>query len=298
LQREVFGPVIHIIRFDGEELDKVIADINSSGYGLTQGLHSRLEETATAVYRKIKAGNIYINRNTVGAVVGVQPFGGEGLSGTGPKAGGPLYLYRLVDTQQHPSYIAKPRSVNFTQLDDFVYSLGQLDLTTEQIHQLGDLSRKLKSSSVLHDEVPLPGPTGERNFMFFAPRGYIACVADSLYGYCEQVIYALSTGNQVILLIDGVANELSKIMSKKSYFAYDVTKADLVHAVLVSANHANLAQLRSEFAVRDSLLTHVVEQNITGGYNSHLLVTERTVSINITATGGNVQLMSIHDTVE
>ena len=84
------------------DLDKVIAEINSSGYGLTQGLHSRLEETAAKVYNNIKAGNIYINRNTVGAVVGVQPFGGEGLSGTGPKAGGPLYLYRLVNTAAHP----------------------------------------------------------------------------------------------------------------------------------------------------------------------------------------------------
>ncbi len=297
LEREVFGPVIHIIRFAGEDLAKVIADINSSGYGLTQGLHSRLEETAKAVYGNIKAGNIYINRNTVGAVVGVQPFGGEGLSGTGPKAGGPLYTYRLVNTSAQPAFNSNLRYHDFTQLDDFVYALGQLDLSGEEIVRLNNLARELKTTSPLRQELPLPGPTGEKNFMFFAPRGYLACVAESLYGYCEQVIYALSTGNQVILQIDGIADKLAKIMSKKSYFAHDVAGATLVHGLLINRNHPQLAELRNKFAARDSLLTHILEQAPDGHYNSHLMVTERTVSINITATGGNVQLMSIKDVV-
>jgi RHH-type proline utilization regulon transcriptional repressor/proline dehydrogenase/delta 1-pyrroline-5-carboxylate dehydrogenase len=175
--------------------------------------------------------------------------------------------------------------------------LDQLQLTIEEVHQLTALSRKLKAESLLRDELPLPGPTGERNFMFYAPRGYIACVAESVYGYCEQVIYALSCGNQVILLIDGIANSLGKIMSKKSYFAHDVTQAKLVHGVLVNAGNPRLAELKTAFAARDSLLTHVIEQAADGRYNSHLMVTERTVSINITATGGNVQLMSIKDIV-
>lgn len=297
LEREVFGPVIHIIRFAGEDLAKVIADINSSGYGLTQGLHSRLEETAKAVYGNIKAGNIYINRNTVGAVVGVQPFGGEGLSGTGPKAGGPLYTYRLVNTTASPVLQGNIRYHDFTQLDDFVYALGQLDLTGEEIVRLNNLARELKAHSPLRRELPLPGPTGEKNFMFFAPRGYLACIAESLYGYCEQVIYALATGNQVILQIDGVSDQLAKIMSKKSYFAHDVCKAKLVHGLLINRDNSQLAELRKAFAARDSLLTHIIEQNPEDRYNSHLMVTERTVSINITATGGNVQLMSIKDVV-
>ncbi len=96
LQREVFGPVLHVLRFDGEELDGVIEAINATGYGLTFGVHSRVDSTVEEVTRRVRAGNAYVNRNMIGAVVGVQPFGGEGLSGTGPKAGGPRYLYRFA----------------------------------------------------------------------------------------------------------------------------------------------------------------------------------------------------------
>jgi len=96
LQREVFGPVLHVIRYEGGKLDKVCDAINATGYGLTLGIHSRIEETAQYVRRRIRVGNIYVNRNQIGAVVGVQPFGGEGLSGTGPKAGGPHYMLRFA----------------------------------------------------------------------------------------------------------------------------------------------------------------------------------------------------------
>ncbi|MBV9043684.1 MAG: bifunctional proline dehydrogenase/L-glutamate gamma-semialdehyde dehydrogenase PutA [Alphaproteobacteria bacterium] len=96
LQREVFGPVLHVVRFAGDKLDKVCDAINATGYGLTLGVHSRIEETAAFVRERVHAGNIYVNRNQIGAVVGVQPFGGEGLSGTGPKAGGPNYLLRFA----------------------------------------------------------------------------------------------------------------------------------------------------------------------------------------------------------
>ncbi|WP_284947317.1 bifunctional proline dehydrogenase/L-glutamate gamma-semialdehyde dehydrogenase PutA [Acidisoma cladoniae] len=94
--REVFGPVLHVLRFPRGGLDALIDAINATGYGLTFGLHTRIDETASRVLKRISAGNIYVNRNIIGAVVGVQPFGGGGLSGTGPKAGGPLYLRRLV----------------------------------------------------------------------------------------------------------------------------------------------------------------------------------------------------------
>ena len=96
LKREVFGPVLHVIRFRRADLDRLIDDINASGYGLTFGLHTRLDETIAHVVSRIKVGNIYVNRNIIGAVVGVQPFGGRGLSGTGPKAGGPHYLARFA----------------------------------------------------------------------------------------------------------------------------------------------------------------------------------------------------------
>ncbi|MGQ4003915.1 bifunctional proline dehydrogenase/L-glutamate gamma-semialdehyde dehydrogenase PutA [Francisellaceae bacterium CB52] len=97
LGREQFGPVLHILRFKGNQLKELVRDINATGYGLTAGVHSRINEVMNYVKNHIKAGNVYVNRNIVGAVVGVQPFGGQGKSGTGPKAGGPFYMHRLAN---------------------------------------------------------------------------------------------------------------------------------------------------------------------------------------------------------
>jgi RHH-type proline utilization regulon transcriptional repressor/proline dehydrogenase/delta 1-pyrroline-5-carboxylate dehydrogenase len=96
LTREIFGPVLHVIRWKASELDRVIGAINATGYGLTLGIHSRIDATIDYISRNARVGNCYVNRNQIGAVVGVQPFGGEGLSGTGPKAGGPHYLLRFA----------------------------------------------------------------------------------------------------------------------------------------------------------------------------------------------------------
>ncbi len=96
LEREVFGPVLHVVRFAANGLDDVLKSINATRYGLTLGVHSRIEATARYIQQQVRVGNLYINRNMIGATVGVQPFGGEGLSGTGPKAGGPHYLYRFA----------------------------------------------------------------------------------------------------------------------------------------------------------------------------------------------------------
>ena len=99
LKREIFGPVLHVVRYKREELDALLEAVNGTGYGLTFGVHTRIDETIAHVTGQVHAGNVYVNRNIVGAVVGVQPFGGECLSGTGPKAGGPLYMYRLLGTR-------------------------------------------------------------------------------------------------------------------------------------------------------------------------------------------------------
>ena len=97
IDREVFGPILHVVRFDGADLGSVLEGVNAKGYGLTMGIHSRIEETVDFVRQRACAGNLYVNRNMIGATVGVQPFGGEGLSGTGPKAGGPHYLFRFAN---------------------------------------------------------------------------------------------------------------------------------------------------------------------------------------------------------
>ena len=93
---EVFGPILHVVRWRADRLDRVLDEIAATGYGLTLGIHSRIDETVRHILARLKVGNSYINRSMIGAVVGVQPFGGEGLSGTGPKAGGPRYLHRFA----------------------------------------------------------------------------------------------------------------------------------------------------------------------------------------------------------
>ena len=96
LEREVFGPILHVIRYGGDRLDAVLDAVDATGYGLTLGIHSRIDDTIDHIHRRLRVGNAYVNRNMIGAVVGVQPFGGERLSGTGPKAGGPHYLARFA----------------------------------------------------------------------------------------------------------------------------------------------------------------------------------------------------------
>jgi len=96
LDREVFGPILHVVRWKADNLDGVINDINGTGFGLTLGIHSRIDATIDHIAKHVRVGNCYVNRNQIGAVVGVQPFGGEGLSGTGPKAGGPHYLAKFA----------------------------------------------------------------------------------------------------------------------------------------------------------------------------------------------------------
>ena len=119
LDGEVFGPILHVIRYDADDLDAVIAEINGTGYGLTLGVHSRIEGFAREVFRRTRVGNTYVNRNMIGAVVGVQPFGGQGLSGTGPKAGGPNYLQRFaVERTFTDNVAARGGNAALFQLDD------------------------------------------------------------------------------------------------------------------------------------------------------------------------------------
>ena len=99
LEREIFGPVVHLVRYRARDLDSLVGAVNQLGFGLTVGIHTRIDGQAQRVARALRVGNVYINRNMIGAVVGVQPFGGMGLSGTGPKAGGPHYLQRMATEQ-------------------------------------------------------------------------------------------------------------------------------------------------------------------------------------------------------
>jgi RHH-type proline utilization regulon transcriptional repressor/proline dehydrogenase/delta 1-pyrroline-5-carboxylate dehydrogenase len=99
LTEEVFGPVLHVVRYSADAFEHVLKSIEASGYGLTLGIHSRIDDTVEDIVDRLQVGNVYVNRSMIGAVVGVQPFGGFGLSGTGPKAGGPHYLARFATEQ-------------------------------------------------------------------------------------------------------------------------------------------------------------------------------------------------------
>lgn len=156
LEREVFGPVLHVATFRARDLDRVVAEINATGYGLTFGLHSRIDARVQQVSQAVHAGNIYVNRNQVGATVGSQPFGGEGLSGTGPKAGGPLYLPRLV---------APPRPEEAAQ-------------DWDRAEDMARLSRALRADHgpAAETQTLMPGPTGELNRLSTLPRGPVLCL--------------------------------------------------------------------------------------------------------------------------
>lgn len=157
LKREIFGPVLHVATFPANGLDKVVADVNATGYGLTFGLHSRIASRIEGVAGKVHAGNAYVNRNQIGAVVGSQPFGGEGLSGTGPKAGGPEYMARFTKdiTPEFSTETGAYRGT-FADLQRQVYDA--------------------KSTDARLTKIELPGPTGESNQLSLYARDPILCL--------------------------------------------------------------------------------------------------------------------------
>jgi RHH-type transcriptional regulator, proline utilization regulon repressor / proline dehydrogenase / delta 1-pyrroline-5-carboxylate dehydrogenase len=154
MPREIFGPVLHIATFKTSEIDQVIAEINATGYGLTFGLHSRIDDRVQRIVEGIRVGNTYVNRNQIGAVVGSQPFGGEGLSGTGPKAGGPHYLTRFTKAPM-PEASAD-------------------DAATSAVEVAKALAAPWSQTPPQAQD--MPGPTGESNRLTFTPRTPLVCL--------------------------------------------------------------------------------------------------------------------------
>jgi len=297
LKREVFGPVLHVIRFAAPELPQLIRDINATGYGLTLGVHSRIDDTIDLVCDTAHVGNIYVNRNIVGAVVGVQPFGGEGLSGTGPKAGGPLYLHRLARASVAPQLTADAQSPALERLAQLRAALPKLNcLNRHECEQLMHWAEQAAKLSPLARAVTLPGPTGETNTLRFAPRGTVACVADHAPSLVAQLIAALATDNRVLLggaAADVVMHALPQTLAI-AWLASPVTQPTL-NAVLFEGAADSEAALRAALAERDGPLValHVCVQPTEA--DLYRLVAERTVSVNTTAAGGNASLMTIGD---
>ncbi|MCJ2186784.1 trifunctional transcriptional regulator/proline dehydrogenase/L-glutamate gamma-semialdehyde dehydrogenase [Novosphingobium beihaiensis] len=278
LEREVFGPVLHVLRYRREDLAALIADINATGYGLTFGLHTRLDGTVAHVTGCVQAGNLYVNRNTIGAVVGVQPFGGRGLSGTGPKAGGPLYLGRLV--RQAPSVLrssprAAPLAVTFA---DWLEAQGEAAAATQ--------ARTLAETSALGFEQELPGPVGERNLYALHPRGRILLRPENREDLLAQMAAVLATGNrgtvQGMDLPEGLPAAIAAQFrpDPNEPFAACLTKSS---AQAVRAACEAVAAMDGP----------IVPVHCDSGPNGIWLLEEVSTSINTTAAGGNASLMAI-----
>ncbi len=172
LEKEIFGPVLHVARFKSQDLDQVIADINATGYGLTFGLHTRIDDRVQHVCDRIHAGNIYVNRNQIGAIVGSQPFGGEGLSGTGPKAGGPHYMARFCAPDRQ------------TSAEAWESSMTDLPAAT-------GTAAPAKTTS-------LPGPTGESNRLTTSARPPLLCLGPGAETAAAQKDAVLALGGTAI----------------------------------------------------------------------------------------------------
>ncbi len=287
LSREVFGPVLHVIRYRRAELDRLIEAINATGYGLTFGLHTRLEETVAHVTGRIRAGNHYVNRNIIGAVVGVQPFGGCGLSGTGPKAGGPLYLRRLI---RNPT----PLTARTTMPMDPALAelIGWLDSKGETT--AAQAARDFAARSQRGAELELPGPVGERNSHALHPRGVIRLMPQTAAGLWQQIAVTLATGNDGRL--EGV--ELPAGLPASVTARLSPAQDRIAGGVLAEGDRerllAVLAQVASEPGPVLTVQTASAQACADGAaYCPDWLLEEVTLSINTTASGGNASLMTI-----
>ena len=287
LTHEVFGPVLHVIRYKRANLPQLIEEINASGYGLTLGIHSRIDETIDFISTRAHVGNIYVNRNIVGAVVGVQPFGGEGKSGTGPKAGGPLYLKRL----QRQTPAAQPHQRQATPALDALTVWAK----THGHQGLVTLSDDYTRTTLLGSTTVLPGPTGERNTLSFVARGSVVCAAASLNVLLNQLAAALATGNKAIVLSPSqslIPDDLPAAVKDRIQWvgSVDACGYDFQIAMIEPALASEIKPL---LAARKGALVGTIDTTEEGTIPLWRLVAERALCINTTAAGGNASLMTL-----
>jgi RHH-type proline utilization regulon transcriptional repressor/proline dehydrogenase/delta 1-pyrroline-5-carboxylate dehydrogenase len=303
VKREVFGPVLQVLRYRRADLEKLIDSINDTGYALTFGLHTRIDETIATVSERIAAGNIYVNRNLIGAVVGVQPFGGHALSGTGPKAGGPLYLCRLVAAsgQRTEPLASTPQAAALTHVavaleyQEFLQARGFPEIALR-------ISQYLTRSNVgaLQE---LPGPVGERNVYVLKPRGRIVALATSESAVLLQLGAILATGNRAIVesanpaarTLAGLPGEIADRIETASSWQ----SAENMAGVLFAGEQDALLQVNKLAARLDGPILIVQSTSSDGliagseDYALELLLAEVSISTNTAAAGGNAKLMTI-----
>ncbi|ELY2629844.1 trifunctional transcriptional regulator/proline dehydrogenase/L-glutamate gamma-semialdehyde dehydrogenase [Cronobacter sakazakii] len=305
MKKEVFGPVLHVVRYNRNNLAGLIEQINKAGYGLTLGVHTRIDETIAQVTGSAHVGNLYVNRNMVGAVVGVQPFGGEGLSGTGPKAGGPLYLYRLLASrpetavqttlERHDARYAQDAQVK-ALITRPHQALTEWAADRPELKALCEHYLALSQSGV---QRTLPGPTGERNTYTLLPRERVLCLADNEQDLLVQLAAATSAGSRVLWVDEPLQRTLAKQLPAAVNAIIDFAKPDVLFsqrfdAVIYHGDSDQLRALCEKVAARDGAIVSV--QGFARGETNLLLERlwlERSLSVNTAAAGGNASLMTI-----
>lgn len=302
-EREVFGPVLHVASFDADEIDAVIAAINRKGYGLTFGLHTRIEGRVQHFVDGIHAGNIYVNRNQIGAVVGSQPFGGEGLSGTGPKAGGPHYLRRFRKGPEAGTHVQDGHKVTATELADNLPdpALGGWSTRPDRIailrkHLRGKGAAAIGAAAGIDfGQIDLPGPTGEANTLSLSPRGRVLCLGPDGDTLLAQTIQALAAGNAVLAVAPGAPAALSALTGKGLPLAAIDGRPDPVEAralrvdVVAFSGTSEAARIvRKVIADRSGPIVPLVTEVLNPAAYAH----ERAVCVDTTAAGGNASLLA------
>jgi RHH-type proline utilization regulon transcriptional repressor/proline dehydrogenase/delta 1-pyrroline-5-carboxylate dehydrogenase len=284
LEREVFGPVLHVLRFRRDRLDTLMEEINATGYGLTFGVHSRIDEVVGRLSARSAAGNVYVNRNVIGAVVGVQPFGGHGLSGTGPKAGGPLYLRRLLAAApEEPALPPTPAS-------DAVALAFAAWLRREGQADAASRAEAAARQSRLGLEVELPGPVGESNRYALHPRGAVLLRPRTEAGLFGMLAAALAAGNAVqVAAPPALRPLLDRLPAAVRARVAEGADAAACAAVLAEDDETDLVSTLREVAAFDGPIRPV----LTAPWRGELLLTERATCINTAAAGGNASLMTI-----
>ncbi len=256
LGREIFGPVLHVATFKASELDDVIGRINATGYGLTFGLHSRIDDRVQSVVDRVRAGNLYVNRNQIGAVVGSQPFGGEGLSGTGPKAGGPDYLTKFARSAR-PEVAAE--------------AFGT-EISPEEVQAALDAAQA-PEAPLSREE--LPGPTGELNRLTTMARAPVLCLGPGAAAVAEQAMLVRAAGAQAVpvngALAPGALGHLSGL-----------------GGVLWWGDAETGREMRQVLAGRAGPILPL----LTGAEPASAFHLERHLCVDTTASGGNAALLA------
>ena len=254
LEREVFGPVLHVATYRAETMEQVIADINARGYGLTFGLHTRIDVRVQEVAEAVHVGNIYVNRNQIGAVVGSQPFGGEGLSGTGPKAGGPSYLLRFFAPElPEINAGAWPGEADAGQI--------RAALSDHKAQKLG--------------EELMPGPTGELNRLAHYSRAPVLCLGPGPEAMAAQVAAVERLGGQAVGADGNVAPET-------------LTGLPGLSAVLWWGEATTGREMARALAAREGAIVPLITALPDLAHVAH----ERHLCVDTTAAGGNAALLA------